>query len=77
MIQVAHIITGLGTGGAESMLLKLLSHTDRRRFSSRVYSLIGSSSAIADRIKALGVPVTSFSMTREVPDPRAIVRLGR
>ena len=30
MIQVAHIITGLGTGGAESMLLKLLSHIDRR-----------------------------------------------
>ena len=76
-IEVAHIITGLGTGGAETMLLKLLSHSDRARFSSRVYSLSAASSAIADRIRALGVPVTSFSMTREAPDPWAIVRLSR
>ena len=59
------------------MLLKLLSHSDRARFSSRVYSLSGSSSAIADRIRALGVPVTSFSMARRAPDPWAIVRLSR
>ena len=77
MIEVAHIITGLGTGGAETMLLKLLSHSDRERFSSRVYSLSGASGAIAERIQALGVPVTSLEMARQIPDPLVLLRLSR
>lgn len=34
-MKVALIITNLATGGAETMLLKLLTHLDRARFSPR------------------------------------------
>jgi glycosyltransferase involved in cell wall biosynthesis len=39
MIKLAFIITGLGRGGAERMLLKLLSSIDRTRFEPRVFCL--------------------------------------
>jgi len=40
MITVAHVITGLGQGGAEMMLLKLLQQTDRSQFSVLVATVI-------------------------------------
>jgi len=76
MINVAHVITDLGTGGAESMLLKLLSHTDRRRFSPRVYDLSNSVGRIRRQIETLDIPVTSLGMGRRVPNPAVVVRLG-
>jgi len=39
MVRIAHVITGLGTGGAETMLYKLLSRMDRARFDPLVKSL--------------------------------------
>ncbi len=39
--KVLHIITGLGTGGAERMLVALLEATDRSRFQPEVVSLMG------------------------------------
>ena len=74
-ITVAHVITGLGTGGAEGMLLKLLTHLDQTRFASRVYSLLPVSGAIPDGIRALGIPVTSLAMPRGTPSPSALLRL--
>ena len=32
MIRVSHVITGLGVGGAEMMLVKLLSGLDQKQF---------------------------------------------
>jgi glycosyltransferase involved in cell wall biosynthesis len=75
-IRVAHVITGLGTGGAERMLLKLLTHLDPKRFDSRVFSLLPSSGPIAAGIEALSVPVTSLGMGRRNPSPAALLRLG-
>jgi glycosyltransferase involved in cell wall biosynthesis len=75
MIRVAHIITGLDTGGAERMLLKLLTHMDRARFSSRVYSLIPPGLGGAP-IEALGVSLQTLGMRRDLPNPLAIVRLA-
>lgn len=61
MIKVAHIITGLSTGGAEMMLLKLLSGIDRSRFDPVVISLAGDG-PIAKRIEALGIKAYSVNM---------------
>ena len=52
------------------MLLKLLTHLDHTRFSSRVYSLLPSDGPITDAITALGIPVTSLGMGRGVAGGR-------
>lgn len=75
-MKVFHIITGLDTGGAETMLYKLLSNTDRNSFDSEVISLtdIG---PIGEEIQALGIPVIALKMKRGVPDPRFVIKLAR
>jgi len=72
--KVCFIITGLTSGGAESMLLKLLERIDRAKFSPDVISLtdIG---VIGPRMAALGVPVGVIGMNPGVPDPRGVFRL--
>jgi glycosyltransferase involved in cell wall biosynthesis len=74
-VLITHIITDLSTGGAEIMLLKLLSQLDRRRFTARVISLT-TSGPIGDRLEALGVPVQALGMRPGSPDPRAVFRLA-
>ena len=74
-ILVTHIITDVSTGGAEIMLLKLLSHIDRQRFAARVISLT-SSGPIGDKLEALGIPVQVLGMLPGSPDPRAVLRLA-
>ena len=76
MIKVLHIITGLSTGGAEMMLLKLLSGIDREKCFPVVVSLIDKG-AIGPRIEALGVPVYALGMKRGMPTPRSLLRLAR
>ena len=75
MIRVAHIITGLDTGGAERMLLKLLTHMDPERFAVRVYSLIPPGHGGAP-IEALGVSLQTLGMRRDLPNPMAVFRLA-
>lgn len=72
--KIIHIITGLNTGGAETMLYKLLSNIDRTKFELKVLSLtdIGS---IGKKIEKLGISVKALDMKRGVPDPRFIFRL--
>lgn len=74
--RVVHLIAGLGTGGAEMMLYKLLAQTDRRAFESEVISLtdIG---VVGEKIRRLGVPVTALGMSRGVPHPKYLWRLIR
>ncbi len=61
MITVCHIITGLGTGGAETTLVKLVSAMDRNRFRNRVISL-GDIGALGPTLKALDIPVDAAGM---------------
>lgn len=70
-----HIITGLNTGGAETMLYKLLSNIDRTKFEPKVLSLtdIG---LIGKKIEKLGISVKALGMKRGVPDPRYVFRLA-
>lgn len=75
MLRITHIITGLYTGGAEIMLLRLLEHTDRTRFEPEVIALTGAG-PVADKIRALGIPVRILGMRRGIPDPVGMLRLS-
>lgn len=76
MKKVAHVITGLDTGGAETMLYRLLLHTDRTAFEPRVISMTDVG-AVGEKIRALGVPVLALGMRRGVPNPQGVLRLVR
>ena len=73
-IRIAFVITGLSTGGAELMLLRLLQHLDRRRFEAYVISLTDAGD-VGERISALGIGLLELGMTRGRPTPRALWRL--
>lgn len=66
-IRILHIITALSTGGAEMMLLKLLSAT-RERYTQAVVSL-KNEGTIGPRIKELGVPLHTLGLRPAVPNP--------
>ena len=60
-MKLAMVITGLSTGGAEMMLLKILERIDRRRFFPHVISLT-TKGEIGVRIEAFGMPVEALGM---------------
>lgn len=68
-IKVVHLITGLGPGGAEMMLYKLVSRMSRQHFENVVVSL-GQPGIIGTLIEQAGVPVRALGM------PRRRVTLG-
>jgi glycosyltransferase involved in cell wall biosynthesis len=74
-IGIAHVITDLDTGGAEMMLCKLVAASNRNRFEHEVVSLTNIG-AIGDKIRALGIPVSTLGMKRGAPDPRGVTRLA-
>lgn len=76
MINLVHIITGLHTGGAEMMLYKAVASADRSRFSVSVVSMLPEG-PVAEKLKALGVPVFSLGMKRSLPNPICIYTLRR
>ncbi len=76
MMKITHIITGLSTGGAETMLYKLLKHMDRSKFLCEVISLTDLG-PVAQDIKSLGVSVQALGMSRGIPDPRYLWKLIR
>ncbi len=76
-LKITFIITGLSTGGAEIMLLKLLERLDAARFSPHVISLT-SLGEIGPRIQALGVSVEAQGMSPGmIPNPITFARLVR
>jgi glycosyltransferase involved in cell wall biosynthesis len=75
LIKVAHVITDLDTGGAEMMLLKLLSGLDRDKFSSEVVSLTNLGT-VAEKLQETGITVRALSLRRSIPSPFAIPRLA-
>jgi glycosyltransferase involved in cell wall biosynthesis len=72
--QIIFIITGLSTGGAETMLHKLLSRIDRSRFKCRVISLTDYSD-IGPKIEALGIQVDSLHLHKATDFVQGIFRL--
>lgn len=75
-MRIVHVITGLDAGGAETMLLKLVSRIDRRAFDNAVISLTGLG-MLGPRIAALGVGVGALGMSPTLPSPMAFWALVR
>ena len=74
-MKVTHVITSLHVGGAEMMLLKLLSGLGGSGCQSHVISLIDGG-PVAEQIRALGIPVESAGLRRSVPGPGGMARLA-
>jgi glycosyltransferase involved in cell wall biosynthesis len=76
-MRIAHVITGLGAGGTPVMLHKVLAaQRAMPEIESCVVGLI-QEGAIGQKIRDLGVPVTTLGMRPTVPDPRGLWRLAR
>lgn len=75
-MRVLFIITGLSTGGAETMLLKLLERLDRGRYAPSVISLT-TMGDIGPRIVALGIPVQVLGMRSGLTSPFGFLHLLR
>lgn len=65
-MKVVHIITGLGVGGAEMMLHKLLTTMDRSQYEPAVISLMAGGEC-RDLIEAEGIPVFDLDMKAGMP----------
>jgi len=72
--RILHIITGLGTGGAEMMLYKLLSKLDRSRFDPIVVSLT-ETGPVGAMIEELGIPVLELRFKPGSMNPIYLLRL--
>ena len=76
MATVAHLITGLETGGAERALTQLASSMDRDRHRSVVVSMTGPGSA-GSLLENAGIELHTLDLPRGLPDPRGLLRLAR
>jgi sugar transferase (PEP-CTERM/EpsH1 system associated) len=74
-IKVAHLVLALDVGGLEEVVLRLVAHTDRDRFTPVVYAL-DAPGAMASELAALDVPL---SLVKRAPglDAGLPVRLAR
>ena len=66
-MRVMHVITGLSTGGAETMLLKLLSAASSGM--EHVVVSLGDEGTIGPRITALGHSGPLPAITAQCPEP--------
>lgn len=76
MMKLFHVITGLNTGGAEMMLVRLLENTNRDQLEPIVVSLTDEGT-LGQRIKALNIPVYALGMKPSLPNPMAIWQLKK
>jgi len=63
MINILHIITGLGSGGAETALYRLISNIDKSKFDTIVVS-ITDRGCFADKIESHGIKVYSLGLNK-------------
>ena len=80
-IGVLHAITSLESGGAQTMLLRLLEQTSRTEFEPVVLGLMRPDEArvgtVAPQLAALGVAIATLDMPRRMATWRSIWRLCR
>lgn len=74
--RIVFVVTGLGTGGAETALLRLASRLDRDRFEPSLVSL-RERGPLAEAFEAAGVPVRALGMRPRTPRPGAVATLVR
>ncbi len=75
MIRLTHVSVDFEVGGASTMLLNLLAHTDRASFDVHALSLteVG---PVGERIRSLGIPVTAIGLRRSLPHPGIVQRVA-
>src|SRR5699024_4460470 len=64
MKKIVHIITGLGSGGAENMLYKLVKYSDKNKFQHEVISLMDKG-IYGEKIEKLDIKVHSLNLTQK------------
>jgi glycosyltransferase involved in cell wall biosynthesis len=74
LTTVLHLITGLETGGAEQMLVRLITRLDQRRLRSLVVSMTAPG-PVGPLLARAGIEVFSLDLARGRPDPRGLARL--
>jgi glycosyltransferase involved in cell wall biosynthesis len=77
--SIVHLITGLGAGGAEHVLVRLVTAMRRDRFTNLVVSLMPEG-PLAARLRDAGIEVRALDMRAGWPSPlalRTLVRLLR
>lgn len=75
MIRISFVIPTLAYGGAQMMLVKLLSRLDRTAFVPEVISLTNEI-PLADHLMHQGIPVRVLGMRQGLPDPRKLLALS-
>jgi glycosyltransferase involved in cell wall biosynthesis len=63
-IPIIHLITELDSGGAQTALLRYLTHHDHSRYRPTVVCLYNGDQVVAQQIRALGIEVIEVGMTR-------------
>ncbi len=74
MITVAHLITGLGLGGAERMLSKVVTHIPPDEQRHIVISML-EGGVMAEELRAANIDVYSLGMRRGIPSVSAFFKL--
>ena len=64
MMKICHVISGLGMGGAEKTLLKLVEKSDPAKVASTVISLTGKG-RLGKEFEKAGIPVFALHMKKE------------
>ncbi|MBI3858588.1 MAG: glycosyltransferase, partial [Planctomycetes bacterium] len=75
-INVLHVISGLGTGGAEMMLFKLLSRARPDVVRPQVLSLT-SIGPVGRKIRELGIPVIASEFKPGIPNPFLLSKVAQ
>ncbi len=75
-VKIVYLINGLGSGGAEMMLLRLLERLDREKFAPEVVALLALDGPVETNIAALGIPVQVLKMKSKM-DLAAVWRLAK
>lgn len=76
VLKIAHIITSLNTGGAETTLLRVVSKMDRGRFENSVFSIMGEGK-LAGAVRESGTPVYCAGLNSRFPNPLLLYKLIR
>ncbi len=76
VLRVVHVINGLGVGGAETMLYRILAHRRPSVVDARVVSL-SKGGALASRVRELGVPVEELDLRGPAGLLTAVPRLRK
>ena len=74
--RIGFVTTGLGVGGAETMLFRVVTRLDRTRFDPMIVSVMDDGEYGA-AFRLAGIPVTSIGFSNRLPTPPRIARLVR